>query len=155
MDLVLYKNFSVENTIGKNKTVLHTYPGEQAVDTVNDVDIQVRMNAPHSQIRWDAANYFQWDGAFYYLDSVEYVNSQTTLVNGRMDLLETYASAIRGLKVVPTRTTSNGSSRLIDDLAPVSVDSVRTITPFPEEIDGSEAMGTYVLVTAQKGLQQV
>lgn len=151
MDLVLFKNFSTENTLGKNVTSIGAYPGEQMLDTIDDADIRVRMQVDHKLVRWDACNYFYWDGAFYYLESVEYESAQITILNGRIDLLETYIDAIRGLRVLPERTTSHSDGRIRDRDALVSVSRDRSVLMFPQEISGEEEDGVYVLVTAQKG----
>lgn len=151
MDLVLFKNFSTENTLGKNVTSIGAYPGEQMLDVIDDADIRVRMQVDHKLVRWDACNYFYWDGAFYYLDSVEYESAQVTILNGRMDPLETYIDTIRNLRVLPERTTSHSDGRIRDQDALVSVSRDRSVLMFPQEISGAEEAGVYVLVTAQKG----
>lgn len=151
MDVTLYKNFSVENKLSKNLTQVARYAGIQVVEPVDDFDVQVRLTVPTNVLKWDNVNYFEFDGAFYFLESVDKQANAISVVNGRMDLLMTYRSAIEALSVLPERSTSHGSMRLEDQNRRISVDSSRSVVAFPNPISGSEAMGVYVVTTAQSG----
>ena len=151
MDVTLYKNFSVENKLVKNITQVAKYTGVQVVEATDDFDVQIRMTAPTDTLKWSNVNYFEFDGAYYFLESVEKTANSISTINGRMDLLMTYQSAIQALSVLPERSTSHGSMRLEDQNRRITVDSVRTVVAFPNTISGSEGMGTYIVTTAQSG----
>lgn len=151
MDVTLYKNFSVPTKITKNITQVAKYAGIQVVEPTDDYDVQIRMTVPTDTLRWDNVNYFEWDGAYYFLESVDKQANSISVVNGRMDLLMTYRSAILALSVLPERSTSHGSMRLEDQNRRITVDSVRTVVAFPNTISGSEGMGAYIVTTAQSG----
>ena len=151
MDVTLYKNFSVENKLNKNLTSVANYAGVQVVEATDDFDVSIRMTVPTDTLKWSNVNYFAWDGAYYFLESVEKQANNISVVHGRMDLLMTYKAAIAQLTVSAARSTSNGSGRLADDRRDITVDSTRTVISFPNPISESEAMGTYLLVTSQKG----
>lgn len=151
MDVTLYKNFSVENKLDKNLTQVAKYSGVQVVEPVDDYDVQIRMTVPTDTLKWSNVNYFEFDGAYYFLESVNKEANSISVVNGRMDLLMTYKSAIQNLSVLPERSTSHGSMRLEDQNRRISVDSVRTVVSFPNSISGSEGMGVYIVTTAQSG----
>ena len=151
MDVTLYKNFSVENKLGKNLTQVAKYSGIQVVEPTDDYDVQIRMTVPTDTLKWSNVNYFEFDGAYYFLESVDKEANAISVVNGRMDLLMTYKSAVESLSVLPERSTNNGSMRLEDQNRRITVDSVRTVVAFPNSISGSEAMGVYVLTSSQSG----
>ena len=151
MDVTLYKNFSVENKLNKNLTQVAKYAGIQVVEPTDDYDIQIRMTVPTDTLKWSNVNYFEFDGAYYFLESVDKQANSISVVNGRMDLLMTYQSAIQALSVLPERSTSHGSMRLEDQNRRITVDSVRTVVAFPNTISGSEGMGAYIVTTAQSG----
>ena len=151
MDVTLYKNFSVENKLNKNITQVAKYTGIQVVEPTDDYDVQIRMTVPTDTLKWSNVNYFEWDGAYYFLDSVDKQANSISIINGRMDLLMTYRSAILDLSVLPERSTSHGSMRLEDQNRRITVDSVRTVVAFPNTISGSEGMGAYIVTTAQSG----
>lgn len=151
MDVTLYKNFSVENKLSKNLTQVAKYTGVQAVEPTDDYDVQIRMTVPTDTLKWSNVNYFEWDGAYYFLDSVDKVANSISIINGRMDVLMTYKTAIQALSVLPERSTSNGSMRLEDQNRRITVDSVRTVVIFPNTISDSEAMGVYVVTSSQPG----
>ena len=151
MDVTLYKNFSVENKLGKNLTQVAKYTAVQVVEPTDDYDVQIRMTVPTDTLKWSNVNYFEFDGAYYFLESVDKEANAISVVNGRMDLLMTYKSAIEALSVLPERSTSNGSMRLEDQNRRITVDSVRTVVAFPNTISDSEAMGVYVLTSSQSG----
>lgn len=153
MDITLYHNFSVENKLVKNLTELHSFEGVQMVEPVNDAEITIRMAMPSEELRWDDANYFQWDGAFYFIESIDFLANGISNINGRMDLLMTYQDAIKQLKVKAARTTSHGSARVADEMRTISVDSQRSVVKFPNQIDDSRLGGIYILVTSQRGYQ--
>lgn len=155
MDVVLYKNFSVENKLNKNLTQVAKYVGVQVVEPVDDYDIQIRMTVPTDTLKWSNVNYFQFDGAYYFLESVDKEANSISTVNGRMDLLMTYAGAIKALKVQPERSTSHGSMRLEDENRRITVDTHRTVIDFPMAISGEEGEGLYILTTAQGGYYPV
>ena len=151
MDVTLYKNFSVENKLTKNITQVAQYVGIQVVEPTDDYDVQIRMTVPTDTLKWSNVNYFEFDGAYYFLESVDKQANSISVINGRMDLLMTYRSAIEALSVLPERSTSNGSMRLEDQNRRITVDSVRSVVAFPNTIPDSEAMGVYVVTTAQPG----
>ena len=153
MDVTLYRNFSVPNKLNKNLTQVAKYTGVQVVNETDDFDVSVRMTVATDTLKWDNVNYFEWDDAYYFLESVTKTANSISTVNGRMDVLMTYRSAINALNVKAERSTSHGSPRLDDELRPVSVDTQRTVATFPNTISGSEAMGVYVLTTSQLGYQ--
>lgn len=151
MDVTLYKNLSTENTLTKTLTQVAKYSSVQLPEPTNDADVTIRMAVPTDTLKWSNVNYFEWDGAYYYVDSVDKMANGNTTLRGRMDLLMTYSTAIKALKVLPERSTSSGSRRLEDQNRRISVDSTRTVLNFPNAIAGSEAMGAYVITTAQNG----
>lgn len=151
MDVTLYKNFSVPTKITKNITQVAKYTGIQVVEPTDDYDVQIRMTVPTDTLKWSNVNYFEFDGAYYFLESVDKQANSISVINGRMDLLMTYQSAIRALSVLPERSTSHGSMRLEDQNRRITVDSVRTVVAFPNPISGSEGMGAYIVTTAQSG----
>lgn len=151
MDVTLYKNLSTENTLNKTLTQVAKYTSVQLPEPTDDADVTIRMAVPTDTLKWSSINYFEWDGAYYYVDSVEKVANSDTELHGRMDLLMTYSAAIKALKVLPERSTSNGSRRLEDQNRRISADSTRTVLNYPNPIAGSEAMGAYVITTAQNG----
>ena len=165
MDLVLYKNFSVANKLTKNITAVASFPGVQliqpldryqsgqAVQAVNDGEVSVRMTVPTDDLRWDHVNYFEWDGAYYFLTSVDKVANGISVINGEMDLLMTYREGIKGLNVKLRRSTSHGTSRAEDELRQYSVSSDRAVALFPKKFGETENTGSYVFVTSQKGYQ--
>ena len=151
MDVTLYKNFSVENKLNKNLTQVAKYAGIQVVEPTDDYDAQIRMTVPSDTLKWSNVNYFEFDGAYYFLESVDKQANSISVVNGRMDLLMTYRSAVEALSVLPERSTSHGSMRLEDQNRRITVDSVRTVVVFPNTISGSEGRGAYIVTTAQSG----
>lgn len=151
MDVTLYKNLSTENTLTKTLTQVAKYTSVQLPEPTNDADVTIRMAVPTDTLKWSNVNYFEWDGAYYYVDSVDKMANGNTTLHGRMDLLMTYSTAIKALKVLPERSTSSGSRRLEDQNRRISVDSTRTVLNYPNPIAGSEAMGAYVITTAQNG----
>lgn len=163
MDVVLYKNFSVPNKLSKNITEvaryqgvqliqsLDRYQGGQAVQAVNDADVSIRMTVPTDDLRWDAVNYFEWDGAYYFLTSVDKQVNSLSILNGEMDLLMTYSDAILQLMVTAERSSSHGSPRLEDSLSQLSVDADRIEIEFPNAPSDQENAGFYVLTTSQAG----
>lgn len=152
MDIVLYKNFSVYNKLEKNITEYKRYSGVQMIDTVNDYDVSIQFAVPTDDLKWDKVNYFQWDGAYYYLNDVDKVRNDVSVVHGTMDLLMTYKTAIKSLRVQAERSTSHGSQRLEDATRSISVDADRMTLAFPGKVSGKESDGLYILVTAQNGL---
>jgi len=151
MDVILYKNFSVENKIDKNITQVASYLGTQLVEPYDDFDISVKFTVANSLLKWSNINYMQVDGAYYFVDSVEHLANGVELVHGRMDLLMTYKNSIGTLKVLAERSSSHGSTRIEDASRLLSVDSARTVAVWPAKVLGSEVAGLYVLTTAQKG----
>lgn len=151
MDVTLYRNFSVPNKLNKNLTQVAKYTGVQVVEETDDFDVTIRMTVPTDTLKWDNVNYFEWDGAFYYLESVTKTANSISTVNGRMDVLMTYRGAVNALNVRAVRSTSNGSGRLEDTERAITADSERTVVNFPNPISGSEATGVYVLTSSQSG----
>ena len=163
MDVTLYKNFSVPNKLEKNITQvaryqgvqliqsLDRYQGGQAVQAVNDDDVSIRMTVPTDELRWDEVNYFEWDGAYYFLTSVDKQANSLSFINGKMDLLMTYRAEIMNLRVLALRSTSHGSMRLADSARAFSVDATRSVLPFPNPISELEGDGFYVLTTSRPG----
>ena len=153
MDITLYKNFSVHNKVNKNLTVVATGLGIQLPEPTDDYDIAIKFTVPTDTLKWSNVNYMSFDGAYYFIESVEKEFDGVSTVHGRMDLLMTFKDAIMSLRVQADRSTSHGSTRLADDERRVSVDSSRIVTAFPNQISGSESMGLYVLTTAQFGYE--
>lgn len=153
MDVTLYKNFSVENKISKNLTQVAKYAAVQMVEPVNDAEISLRVTIPSDTVKWDNVNYFEWDDAYYFVESVNFVANGLSEINGRMDLLMTYRTAINGLQVRLNRSSSHGSSRLEDDLRHYSISSSKAVVAFPRPFAETQAGGSYVFVTSQKGYQ--
>lgn len=151
MDVTLFRNFSVDNVFTKNITTVATYPAVQVVNPTDDYDVQLRMTASSHLFKWDYVNYFQFDGAYYFLESVEHEANNISILNGRMDLLMTYADSIITLQVLAERSTSHGSPRLEDQNRTITADSTRTVINFPNPIPGGESSGVYILTTAQSG----
>ena len=151
MDVTLYRNFSVPNKLNKNLTQVAKYTGVQVVNETDDFDVSIRMTVATNTLKWDNVNYFEWDGAYYYLESVTKTANSISTVNGRMDVLMTYLGAVNALNVRAVRSTSNGSGRLEDTERAITADSERTVVAFPNVVSGSEAMGCYVVTTSQSG----
>ena len=151
MDVTLYRNFSVPNKLNKNLTQVAKYTGVQVVEETDDFDVTIRMTVPTDTLKWDNVNYFEWDGAFYYLESVTKTANNISTVNGRMDVLMTYRGAVNALNVRAVRSTSNGSGRLEDTERAITADSDRTVLTFPNSIPETEAAGAFILTTAQNG----
>lgn len=154
MDVTLYKNFSVENTVNKNKTQVAKYTGVQLVEPTDDHDVTIRMAVPTATLRWDKVNYFEWDGAFYFLESNTEVANGVTVINGRMDELETYRAAVLECRGHLVRSSSHGSSRLEDAARVFSVDATKTVSKWPNQIDDTDNGGFYVLLTSQPEYSQ-
>lgn len=153
MDVTLYKNFSVAEKLSKNLTQVAKYPGVQLVEATDDFDVQIRMTVPTDTLKWSNVNYFMFDGAYYFLESVFKQGNSISVINGRMDLLMTYRAAILDLSILPERSTNHGSMRLDDQLRRITVDSSRTVVDFPVTISATEQGGTYIIVTAQSGYE--
>lgn len=153
MDVTLYKNFSVERKLNKNITEVAKYEAVQLVEPVNDAEVSVRMTVPTSTLKWSNVNYFEWDGAYYFLESVDMLANGISVVNGRMDLLMTYREGIEGLNVKLRRSTSHGTVRAEDELRQYSVASDRAVALFPRKFGETQNTGSYVFVTSQKGYQ--
>lgn len=151
MDIILYKNFSVENKLEKSITAVATYTGQQMPEAYDDYDIAVKFTVPNATLKWSNVNYMKVDGAYYFVESVEHLRENIELVKGRMDLLMTYKDAIKSLRVLAERSTSHGSTRLDDENRLLSVDTTRVVSTFPNKILGGEMSGRYILTTAQKG----
>ena len=151
MDITLYRNFSQPNKLNKNLTQVAKYTGVQVVNETDDFDVSIRMTVPTGTLKWDNVNYFEWDGAHYYLESVTKTANNISTVNGRMDVLMTYRGAINALNVRALRSTSNGSGRLEDTDRAITADSERTVLTFPNSIPETEAAGAFILTTAQNG----
>ena len=163
MDVTLYQNLSgTENDLSPNLTQVAKYTGVQVVEPwrsesfgaspLNDDEIQIRMTVPTDTLRWDRVNYFEFDGAYYYLDSVDKPANTISIINGKMDYLHTYASAIRGWTALFERKTG-GTLRAEDEARLVSADSKRSVFRFADQISKTENAGVYVLVTSQKGFE--
>lgn len=151
MNIVLYKNLSVSNKLNKDLTTVTTLQSVQAVEPIDDSDITLKVAIGNNTVKWSNINYFSFDGAYYFIDSVEHLNNGLVNINGSMDLLMTYKSAINQLQVTATRTTSNGTDRAEDSLRLASVDSERIVREFPNKIDETEEGGFYVISTSQSG----
>ena len=151
MDITLYRSSSQPKKLNKNLTPMVKYTGVQVVNETDDFDVSIRMTVPTGTLKWDNVNYFEWDGAYYYLESVTKTANSISTVNGRMDVLMTYLGAVNALNVRAVRSTSNGSGRLEDTERAITADSERTVVAFPNAVSGSEAMGCYVLTTSQSG----
>lgn len=151
MDVILHKNFSVPNKLTKNITQVARYQGVQLVEPVNDAEVSIRMTVPTDDLRWDAVNYFEWDGAYYFLSSVDKLANGLSVINGEMDLLMTYREAILRLSVTAERSSSHGSPRLEDSLSQLSVDAERIEIEFPNAPSDEESGGFYILTTSQSG----
>ena len=150
MDLTLYKNFSVYNKINKNITTIANYPGEQMVESINDNDISVRFTGG-TDVSLDNCNYFAWDGAYYFVESIDYEAQNIKIINGTLDLIMTYKSAIMQLNVRATRSTNLGTGRAEDTERLYSVDSNKSVISFPNLLNETESGGMYCLVTSQSG----
>lgn len=156
MDIVLYKNFSVYNKINKNITAIKTFQAVQAVESINDSDITLKVAVGNNVVKWDNCNYFQFDGAYYFIDGgVEHLNNGLVNINGNMDLLMTYKEAIMQLNVRATRSTNLGSGRAEDDTRLFSVDSVKSVITFPNQLDDTQSGGLYIMATSQSGYTDV
>lgn len=153
MDVTLYKNFSVENKISKNITQVAKYTAVQLVNPTDDYDVEIQMTVPTDTLKWNNVNYFEWDGAYYFVESVDKQNNAVSILKGRMDLLMTYKSSILELQVRALRSTNLGSPRLEDDLRQYSVDSNKAVVKFPRSFLDTEAAGSYIFVTSQRGYQ--
>lgn len=151
MDVTLYKNFSIPNEVTKNLSQVAKYTGVQLPEETDDYDVQIRMTVPTDTLKWNNVNYFEWDGAYYFLESVTKTANNISTINGRMDVLMTYRNVVNDLLVYPERSTSHGSGRLEDSDRLITADSDRTVIAFPNSVPESEAAGCYVLTTAQNG----
>lgn len=149
MDVTLYKNFSVPTKITKNITQVAKYTGVQLVEPTGDASVSIRMTVPTDTLRWDNVNYFEWDGAYYFLDSVDKLANAVSVINGRMDKLMTYRAAILECRGHLVRSSSQGSSRLEDAARIFSVDATKTVSKWPNQIDDTDSGGFYVLLTSQ------
>lgn len=151
MDIVLYKNFSVYNKLNKNITAVATFQAVQAVEPIDDNDITLKVAVGNNVVKWSNCNYFQFDGAYYFIDSIEHQNNGLVNINGNMDMLMTYKEAIKELSVQATRTTSHGTSRAEDSLRLISADSTKTVKEFPKQLNETESGGVYIISTSQSG----
>ena len=151
MDVTLYKNFSVPSAMNKNITQVAKYVGVQLAEPTDDDEVDIRMTVPTDTLKWSNVNYFAWDGAYYFLNSVTKQANSISIIHGEMDPLMTFPDAVKQLLIMASRSTSHGSSRLADSMRTISVDSERTVVNFPNQIPDSEATGRYVLVTSQSG----
>lgn len=149
-----YKNFSVPNKINKNITLVASGAAEQLVEPVDDYDLSLRVDPDFNRVQgftftgFDSVNYLLWDSAFYFIESITFDLGFYT-VNCTMDLLMTYKSAIKSLRIQGGRSSTHGSPRAADNSRLVSSDGERIVTAWPTAISGAESDGLYVLTTSQ------
>ena len=151
MDVTLYKNTTAEeNSVDKALVQVAKYSDAQLVGEVTTDTPSIRLNVPTSSLGPAKVNYFEWNGAYYFLrDVIMHVNGSSTIV-GAMDYLYTYKTAIRGWNALLDRET-RGTLRAVDEGRLVSADSARAVFRFPIPIDTTEQGGLYVAVTSQNG----
>ena len=151
MDVKLYNNRSVHNTINKDIALVGTYTAVRVVNPTDDFEVSIRMTVPTGALRWSAVNYFEYDGAFYYLQSVTQESNAVSVLNGTMDVLETWRAQILSWTAILERSTTYGTDRAIDELALFTSDSERTKVTFPNQIRTTESAGRYITTTSQQG----
>lgn len=150
MDLILYKNFSVYNKLNKQLTPVLTISAVQSPLPVQDMEIELRY-AGDKVLGLDGANYFSFNGGYYFLDQVEYLNNGTMIIRGTIDLLMTYKNYIEKLSVRAIRSTSAGLDMVEDGERTFSVNTEKSVLPFPKPLSQNEEDGCYIMVTSQKG----
>ena len=85
MDVTLYRNFSQPNKLNKNLSQVAKYTGVQVVNETDDFDVSIRMTVTTGTLKWDNVNYFEWDGAYYYLESVTKTANSISTVKDTFD----------------------------------------------------------------------
>ena len=150
MELVIYRNASLPNTLRKSLTQVYNYPGIQMKNESSDSAVQIRISVDATSLDPTDVNYFRWNNAYYYLESVDGIANGISVIHGRLDVLMTYANAIDSLVVLADRSTTGGSMELADGLRKFSVRKTRTVIPFPNQIREERTYGTYILTTAQE-----
>lgn len=114
VDIALFKNLSIERKL--NKHLVEVWKGSAVLQTpLNDASPTVRFTLHNSTVHWRSCNYMRVSGAYYFIDSVEHLNENLTMVTGRIDLLMTYRETLLGLRVSLERSTNQGNEWIIDD----------------------------------------
>lgn len=149
MQVALMNNYSFKNVLNKTVTTVASYDA-QMVTAIDDEQIVVRVKLPYSAVNWKAINYMQVDGAYYFIDSVKHIAKDISEINGSIDLLMTYRSAIKQLTVLAERSTSHGSPAIADPLRAFEAGETVNTLLFPS-IDGGESTGAFILSTSQNG----
>lgn len=166
MDLVILSTPDAPNVWNKTTTAVATYTNVTALDSVNDNEISLRMATPTDDLKWDRFNYFQFDGAYYFKESVEKVADGLSIINGTMDVLKTYEAAIGTIEINADRAPALSSAGNM-----LAVDEVRTSSPITRvdryfflenmyiekggvtsvkrEWGGFRSLGRYFLITSQ------
>lgn len=101
--IVFYNNTSENNKLDKNLTEVMTLDGVLRNETsLLKPSIQIEASASTFS---PAVNYMYIEefGRYYYIDDVQSVRNNVTIVTGHVDVLKTYAAQIRACKAIIRR----------------------------------------------------
>lgn len=155
-ELTLYHCRSMPNRINKDLTPIRGWEVSAVGEPFNDFELRLRVTAATAGgLRWDSVNYIGWDGAYYFLDSVDFEAHNISVLNCTMDVLSTYKDYIMsGLYLFERVSYSNPANKgleIPDGDRAISPIAPRVTIDFPNPISGEEDDGLYVVNTAQAG----
>lgn len=150
MQVALMINQSLPNVLNKTVSTTASYDA-QMVTAIDDKQIAVRVALPYGGVNWKAINYMEVDGAYYYIDSVKHIANGVSEINGSIDLLMTYRDAIKQLSVLAERSTSHGSTNVVDPMRAFEAVGKVLKSNFTANIVDTESAGAFVLSTSQNG----
>ena len=142
MDIIFYTNESPKNKIGKTLTLTYTYTGTLRAEC------SVTRPIFHLEADTISGNYFyvQDFGRYYYVKEVTAVRNGLWEVRGQVDVLESYAAAIKAQTVILEDTSRTGADPYINnDVYVTKVKKKTDIVNFPS---GLLSDGEFILITA-------
>ena len=147
MDIKLYNTNDEQNVIGKHKTLIDT--ASCTIKGNISYENPVLLLAYDGDVA-DSINYMEIPelNRFYFITDILNLTGGRYEIHAKVDVLESFESAIRGLSVIADKMIS-GANLFIDDGSYVCENKeFNTVLNFP---DGFNDDGEYILITAGGG----
>lgn len=147
MDVKLYNTNDEQNVIGKQKTLIDT--ASCVIKGNISYENPVVLLAYDGDVA-DSINYMEIPelNRFYFITDMINLTGGRYEIHAKVDVLESFESAIRGLSVITDKMIS-GANLFIDDGSYVCENKeFNTVLNFP---DGFNDDGEYILITAGGG----
>lgn len=142
MNIILYKNQSEKNKINKVLTTVATITGTlRDKSSVVNPDIVIEYNDP------TGFNYCYIDEfeRYYFVENVVVLNNKLIQLNLRVDVLESFKTAILQQHIIIGKSTNKIDEYLPDENLVVNVKTKTDIVNFP---NGLLNDGEFILITA-------